>query len=548
MSSRNEVLEATRNDFDCVSISRRAFLGAAFGAALFGWGAGALAQDKSAVLTLGMAATISSIDPHFQNSTPNNSLATAIFDRLVERTADAKLVPGLAVSWRPVEPKIWEFKLRPNVRWHDGAPFTADDVAFTLDRIPKVPNSPSRYDGYLRAVERVEIVDPLTLRIHTKDVAPLLPNNLNNVSIVSRHVGESAATSSYNSGEGAVGTGPYKFVRYIPNDRVELARNDAWWGGPQPWERITVRFLPNAGARTAALLSGSVDVIDAVPSNDIARLKATPNIAVYPVGGFRTVFLMFNYTLENGGEWLFDKDGKPLPQNPLKDIRVRRALSLAIDRKALAERVMLGTVEPAGQFLPAGATAYAEGIDAPRVDVAAAKKLLAEAGYPEGFQAVLHTPQDRYPNDTIMAQAVAQMWTRAGIRTTVNSIPNATYNKTTTQQQFGLGVSGYGNARGDPSDILVNSISSWDRTKGSGANNHGRYSNPKLDALVANALSILDDAERNRKLAEAVAMAMTDVAVIPLYNQSWAWAGRKGFRYEPRKDGFTTVKAITPEK
>jgi len=180
--------------------------------------------------------------------------------------------------------------------------------------------------------------------------------------------------------------------------------------------------------------------------------------------------------------------------------------------------------------------------------VAAAKKLLAEAGYPEGFQAVLHTPQDRYPNDTIMAQAVAQMWTRAGIRTTVNSIPNATYNKTTTQQQFGLGVSGYGNARGDPSDILVNSISSWDRTKGSGANNHGRYSNPKLDALVANALSILDDAERNRKLAEAVAMAMTDVAVIPLYNQSWAWAGRKGFRYEPRKDGFTTVKAITPEK
>ena len=231
-------------------------------------------------LTAAMAAPITTIDPHFYNAAPNNGLALHVFERLVERTSTAQLTPGLATSWKPLSETLWEFKLRPGATWHDGEAVTADDVVFTVARVPNVPNSPGGYAGMLRAVAKVEVIDPTTLHIHTQRPAPNLPLDLANIAIVSRKHGATAATEDYNSGRAAIGSGPYRMQRFINGDRTELTRYDGWKGEKPEWERVTFRFLPNPGARVAALLAGDVDLIDVPPAADIPRLKSDPKLAV----------------------------------------------------------------------------------------------------------------------------------------------------------------------------------------------------------------------------------------------------------------------------
>jgi peptide/nickel transport system substrate-binding protein len=281
-------------------------------------------------------------DPHFYNATPNHSVAMHVFDRLVDRAPDVSLKPGLALSWKPVSDTVWEFKLRPDVTWHDGKPFTADDVAFTYQRARNVPNSPGGFGGFLRAVKTVEVVDPLTLRIDTGEPAPNLPRELAFVPIISRHVGETATTEDYNSGKAAIGTGPYKFVSQTPGDRVELVRNDAWWGPKQDWDKVTLRMITNSGARVAAVLAGDVDIIDTPPVGDLQKLKADPRVTVATTEGLRVIYLALN-SLEPGAATITDNDGKPLPKNPLLDLKVRQALSIAINRDGLADRIMQKT-------------------------------------------------------------------------------------------------------------------------------------------------------------------------------------------------------------
>ena len=202
-------------------------------------------------LNIGIGGAVTSIDPHFYNAAPNNSLAMHIFDRLVERDAKAQPYPGLAESWRVIGETIWEFRLRPGVKWHDGRDFTAEDVAFTIARAPNVPGSPGGFGGFVRAIEKVEIVDPLTIRFHTARPHPLLPTELASVAIIAKHAAEGAGTEDFNSGKAAIGTGPYRFVAYRPGDRTELARNDGYFRGAEPWSRVNYRFIGNDGARTA---------------------------------------------------------------------------------------------------------------------------------------------------------------------------------------------------------------------------------------------------------------------------------------------------------
>ncbi|MFO0188840.1 MAG: ABC transporter substrate-binding protein, partial [Alphaproteobacteria bacterium] len=224
---------------------------------------GALAQN----LTIGIGGSPTALDPHFYNASPNISLTQHMFDRLVEQDAEARLQPMLAESWRALSDTLWEFKLRPGVKWHDGRDFTADDVVFTIERVPNVRNSPGTFAGMIRAITRAEIIDPLTIRFHTAAPHPLLPTELASVQIISRHAGTGAETEDYNAGRAAIGTGPYRLASYRQGDRTEFTRNDNYWAGPQPWARVSYRFIANDAARTAALLAGDVDVIDQVPSS-----------------------------------------------------------------------------------------------------------------------------------------------------------------------------------------------------------------------------------------------------------------------------------------
>ncbi|ONG54796.1 ABC transporter substrate-binding protein, partial [Pseudoroseomonas deserti] len=428
--------------------------------------------------------------------------------------------------------------------WHDGKPFTADDVAFTISRVPNVPGSNGGFSGAVRPIQRVEVVDARTVRFHTARPHPLLPSDLAQVQIISRHAGTGAVAETYNSGQASIGTGPYRFGSYRPGQGATFTRNDGYWGGREPWAEVDYRFLPNDGARSAAVLAGDVDVIDQVPSNDLARLKREPRLSVFEIAGVRLIYLQADFSRSGAVPTVTTHDGKPIEKNPFQDRRVRQALDLAIDRQALAERVMENTALPTAQWLPEGFFSYNPAVQPRRQDLARARALLAEAGFPQGFRLTLSTPNDRYPNDGRTAQAVAQFWTRIGVRTEVEALPWATYLARGPKQEFAFRLGGWGSPTGEASYLLRNVLGTYDRERGWGSPNFSRYSNPDLDALTERAITTLDDTAREALLRQAVAEADADLGILPLFLLKNAWAVRRGLTYAARADEQTLATAV----
>jgi peptide/nickel transport system substrate-binding protein len=498
----------------------------------------------AADLRIGLSAPVTSVDPHFANAAPNSSFARHIFDALVMRGADGRPVPHLALSWTPISDTLWEMKLRPGVTWHDGQPFTADDVVFTFGRAPSVPNSPASFGGSLRTVTKVEAVDPLTLRITTSAATPNLPIDLSSIAIISRHVGEGATTADYNSGKAAIGTGPYRFISYASGSSMAVGRNANWWGPKQAWDKVDFRIIANPAARTAALLSGDVDIIASPSASDLPRLRGEQGLRIFERQGSRALFISLDMERTGPTPFITDNDGKPLPKNPLMDLRVRQAMSISIARQGLADRVQQGMAEPSGQWMPPGAFGYNPAVPVPAQDIAAARRLLGEAGYPQGFKVTLHASNDRYPADAQTAQAVAQMWTRAGIATTVDALPFATYLTRLSRQEFSVVQNSWGSTTAEAGSVLLNLVHSFDATKRLGASNDTRYSNPALDAAIEDALSTMDPAQREAKLADAVSVSMRDLAFIPMIMFNNAWAARRPLTYEPRMDEATLAMSV----
>ncbi|MDI3305559.1 MAG: ABC transporter substrate-binding protein [Acetobacteraceae bacterium] len=495
-------------------------------------------------LTIGNAAVVTTIDPHYHNLGPNNALGMHIFDRLVERDSRARPHPSLAESYRPISDTVWEFRLRRGVKWHDGRDFTAADVAFTFERVPNVPNSPGGFGGFLRAIARVEVVDPHTIRLHTRQPHPLLPLDLASVSIIARHAAEGASTEDYNSGKAAIGTGPYRLSAYRSGDRVELARSDNYWGEREPWARVTVRFLLNDGARTAALLAGDVDLIEQIPTSDLARLRRDPRLVVTEIPSLRTVFVSPDYSRTGANPLVTDNAGTPLPENPFRDVRVRRALSMAINRDALVERVMEGAGEATAQWLPRGAFGYNPDVKPMPFDPEGAKRLLAEAGFPDGFRMTLATPNDRWPNDARLAQAVAQMWTRIGVRTQVDAMPFTAFVPRRSRQEHAIQIGAWGSSTGEASNYLLSIVATHDRQKLTGPSNMTRHSDPRIDELLARGAATMDDEAREAIWREAVAYYAEHVPMIQLLQYVNTWAHRRGLRHDPRMDERTIAMGI----
>lgn len=496
-------------------------------------------------LTIGVGATITSIDPHFYNASPNNSIAMQIFDRLTERSANGQLVPGLAKSWEPTGETEWTFHLREGVTWHDGEPFAADDVVFTLGRAGDVPNSPGGFGGFLRGIQSVSAADDLTVVVTTDGPLPDLPGSLVNIAIVSQHVGEGAETADYNDGSAAIGTGAFEFVSFSNGDAVTLRKNEDWWGSEVAWDNVNYRMLTSEGGRTAALLAGDVDMIDTPPAADLPRLNSTEGIHVEGVSGLRVIYLAPNYRDVSDLTGLAGPNGEPLAENPLQNVNVRKALSLAINREAIVERIMEGTAVASAQWLPEGAFSYTPSIPVPEADMEAARQLIADAGYPEGFRLTLHAPNDRYPNSPEVAQAIAQMWTRIGVATSVDVLPWSTYSG--ARDTFAIHIVGLGNATFDASSMLINVLGIRDEETGMGASNVTAYANAELDALTNAAVAIVDESAREAALIEAVEFAIEDQAIIPLYQQTNSWALRDGITYEPRIDERTLAKDVLVE-
>ena len=530
-------------------IARAAGFAAAFAIAAAGPAAAQTppAPAAGAALTVAVAAPVTSLDPHYHQLSPNNAVADMVFDRLVNTDAQSRQVPGLAVEWKAVEPTVWEFKLRPDVRFHNGNPFTAEDVAFTLARLPNVPNSPSSFAVYSRPIKRVEVVGPLTVRFHTAEPYPLVPLDMTNVRVLDKETHENASTEDFNSGRVAVGTGPWRVVSHRQGDRIEFERFDGYWGDKPAFARVNYRMVTNDAARTAALLAGDVDLIDQVPTTDVAKLRRDQRVALSEVVGLRLVVLGLDHLRgpDENSPFVIGNDGQPLGRNPLKDVRVRRALSMAVDRQAIAERVMEGAATPAGQFLPEGVYGHVPGLEAPRFDPEGAKRLLAEAGYPDGFRIQLNGPNDRYINDARIIQAIGQMWTRAGVRTTVEAQTWSVFVGRASRQEYSAFLIGWG-SNPDGSHPLRNIISTYSRERGWGASNRGRYSNPEVDALLERSNTEMDGEKREQMVIAAMRMAMEDVAVVPLHIQTNIWAVRRGLQHTARNDELTRAQDVRP--
>lgn len=520
-------------------------LRAAAAAAAFGMAFGP-APAGAQTLTIGVGAPVTSIDPHYHQLSPNTAVAHMIFGALTTTDGNARVIPDLAESWRAVDDTTWEFTLRRGVRFHNGSEFTAEDVAFTFERVPKVPNSPSSYAIYTRPIRSVEIVDSHTLRLRTATPYPLMPTDLASVMILDRETHAAATTEGFNAGPMAIGTGPFRMVSHRNGDRIEFERNETYWGPRPHWSRVTYRMITNDAGRTAALLAGDVDLIDQVPTSDLARLRADPRLALSEITGLRLIYLAFDHSRAEGSPFVADAEGRPLATNPLRDPRVRRALSMAIDRPAIVDRVMEGAAIPTGQFLAEGAYSYVPGLAAPRADAEGARRLLAEAGYPQGFRITLHGPNDRYPNDARIIQAIGQMWTRVGIRTAVEALPWTTFVARAGRQEFSVFLQGWGTSSGEASNPLRNLVATPDREKGYGASNRGRYSNPAVDRVLEGAMRELDDAKREALLQQATGLVFEDTGILPLHIQKNVWAMRRTLAHDARADELTRAQDVRP--
>ena len=501
-------------------------------------------------LTVGLKAEPSSIDPHYHNLTPNNAFARDVFDRLIMPDHKQQLKPGLAISWEAIDDLTWEIKLRQGVKFHDGSPFTADDVVFTFARAQNVPNSPSSFGTYLKG-KTIKKIDDHTVHISTERPYPLMPNDLSTFSIISKKYGEGATTEDYNSGKAAIGTGAYKFVEWVPGDRIVLERNDDYWGEKPKYQSVLIKPIKSGPSRVAALLAGDVDFIDNVPTVDIGHLRKESELTVMDSISNRVIYLHLDHARDNSP--FVRANGGGEIKNPLKDLRVRTAISMAINRDAIVKHVMEGIAIKAGQLLPDGFFGVSPNLQPVAYDPEGAKKLLAEAGYPDGFELTIHGPNDRYINDTKICEAVAQMLTRVGIKTQVETMPKAIYFKRASRggpdktPEFSFILVGWGAGTGEASSPLKSLLHTYDASKGFGASNRGRYSNPEVDALVEEALATVDEAARQDLLAKATEIAITDVGIIPLHYQISTWAARKGINFKARTDESTVISGIYPE-
>jgi peptide/nickel transport system substrate-binding protein len=506
--------------------------------------ANAAAQD----LTIGLSTPITTLDPHFHNLSPNNAMVRHVFETLIRTDETQRLLPGLAESWKPLSDTEWEIKLRKGVKWHDGKDFDAEDVLATFKRVPNVPNSPASFAVFVRQITDARALDKHTLRLKTASPHPLFPTDMSSVLILPKSVAETAKTEDFNSGRAMIGTGPFKYVEYVSGDRVVLARNDGHWGGKPHWGKLTFKMIASAPARVAALLAGDVQMIENVPTADLPKLKSDARVALSSAVSNRLIYLHMDSGREKNSPFVTTADGKPLEANPFRDPRVRRAISKMIDRDAIVSRIMEGQAVAAGQLLPEQFFGTSKRLPPDKYDPAAAKKLLADAGYPNGFGLTLHAPNNRYINDAAVAQAIAQYLSRNGIPTKLETMPANVFFSRGTKLEFSFLLAGWGAESGDTSSPLRALLGTFDAKAGMGSANRGRFSNEGLDAMITTAVTTIDDTKRGLMLAAASEKAIELMGLVPVHYEVSTWATRKGLTYKARADQYTLAYDVRPGK
>jgi len=416
------------------------------------------------------------------------------------------------------------------VTFHDGTSFTARDVKFSIDRCRTWVKS--GFKSTTAQITSVDIIDEHTVKITTKKPFGILHRKLAQVMILSKKFVE--AHGDEYIADHANGTGPYKLKEWIKGDHITLVANEHHWRGVPTLKKVIVRPLTNDATRTAALLSGEVHVIDDLPVRDVNRIKANDKVELASRPSLRLIYLQMDHDRARS-----PKAKGPDGKNPLMDARVRRAIYMGIDEEAIAKHVMNGFAVPAGQFYPSAVYGYDDAIKRPAYDPEKARALLKEAGYPDGFELTIDSPNDRYVNDEKIAQAIAASLSRIGIKCRVNALPKKTFFPMTDRRETSFFLIGWACADGDGSSFLDGITHTYDKDKGYGRYNRGRYSNQRVDELIEAASGTVNQKERLDCMLRAQRTAlMEDQNIIPLHYQVDLYAKAKNLNWTPRADHY----------
>jgi peptide/nickel transport system substrate-binding protein len=484
-----------------------------------------------------------SMDPHSLNESNQLSVTGNIYEGLTARNKDLSLAPGLATSWKQTSPNVWRFELRKGVLFHDGTPFTADDVVFSFQR---TASDGSDLRSYTNDLKEVRKIDAHTVEIETKAPFPILPEVISLVYIMSKKwCEENQATKPVDRRKGvenaasfkANGTGPFRLRERQPSVKTTFAVNSNYWGKIEGnVTEVIYTPISNDATRVAALISGEIDVMDPVPVQDAARVNASANARAMQGPELRTIFLGMD---QKRDELLYSSvKGK----NPFKDKRVRQAFYQAIDIEGIKRTVMRGASNPTALMVAPGVNGFDTNLNKRLAyDVEAAKKLMADAGYPNGFELGMNCPNDRYVNDAEICQAVTANLSRIGVKVNLQAETKGTYFPKLLRGEHSFYLLGWTPSTYDAHNMLNALIRCVDG-KGAGTFNYGAYCNPKVDELISKIQSETDKAKRQAMISEAFKLHADDIGHLPLHQQALAWGVSKKVELVQLADNYMFFK------
>jgi len=490
---------------------------------------------------------VNSMDPYTRNETLLLAFNSHIYEPLVRRDRNMEPEPALAERWEQPSPTLWRFHLRRGVKFTDGTPFNADDVLFSAQRVRA---QGSNLNSVMATVKEVRKVDDHTVEFETTEPNPILDREFVTFGIMSKQWSEKnnatrpadLTTREENfATRNAMGTGPFRLVSREPDRRTVLERNPDWWDKPtHNLQRVEYTIISNDATRVAALLSGEIDFVYTVPPQDVDRIRRTAGMQVIQGPELRTIYL----GMDQSRPQLLKSDVQG--KNPFQDVRVRRAVNMAIDAPAIQRTVMRGQSRPTGLIWGPGVNGFREEDDKRTpVDVEGAKRLLAEAGYPNGFGVTLDCPNDRYVNDEAICTAAVSMLARIGIRVTLAAQTRARFFAEVNAPRFNTSfyLLGWTPATADAHNALFNLAGTRDGTRG--VFNNGGYSNPKLDDLIRRIGVETDQEARQRMISESAVILREDAAYVPLHQQQIVWAARQGVEIMQTADNYIQLHRNT---
>lgn len=494
------------------------------------WAHAAPGDSATHPLVVAFAGGATTLDPIMRSETTTESWQRQIFDTLTVLAPDGRPLPAIATAWKNLSPTEWQLTLRRDVRFQDGSAMTPDDVGRSI--LDEKTNPKSQFREFVADVSGYKVVDAHTIDVTFATPDPLFATHASQVPVMPEALIAKEGRAAFE--RHPIGTGPYRFVSWLPQDHLVLEAWSGYWGASPAFHDVRFESVPNAATRLAALLSGQVQVAEKIEPDDFARVRSSGRAYLSSVPGLRTMYVAVDVWRPEGSAGM-----APGKKNPFMDSRVRTAVAEAIDVPLIRDKIFDGAAEVASQFSPPGIESHDPSIPPTKYDRAAARKLLVAAGYEHGFTMRLDAPNDRYLDDAVVAQAIGGLLGNIGITVKVNAIPKAIFFPQINKGDFTMYFAGWSST--DP-------VSTWDAVfhcrdpkVGLGHVNRAHYCNPAADRLMAKAATTFDGATRIKLEREAFAMADHDHAYMALYYQDEIAGIANDVAWTERPDGLILV-------